>query len=64
MVNDLDYEDIKFPVSRKDFRKIEQENSICINVFCYENDLTFPVYVSDQKFKNSMHLLLISDKPH
>ena len=40
MVNDLDYEGIKFPVSKKDFSKIEQKNNICINVFCYENDLT------------------------
>ena len=35
-------------------------------MFCYENGLTYPVYVSDQKFPNSMDLLLISDenKPH
>ena len=30
---------------------------ICINVFCYENKLTF--YVSNQKFENSMDLLLV-----
>ena len=35
MVNDLDYEGIKFPVSRKYYCKIEQKNNICINVFCY-----------------------------
>ena len=46
MVNDLDYEGIKFPVSKKDYCKIEKKNNICINVFCYENDLTYPVYVS------------------
>ena len=37
MINDLDYEGIKFPVSKKDYCKIERQNKICINVFCYEN---------------------------
>ena len=32
-----------------------------MNVFCYENKLTVPIYVSDQKFENSMDLLLIVD---
>ena len=58
MVNDLDYEGIKFPVSKKDYCKIERQSNVCINVFCYENGLTYPVYVSDQKFHNSMDLLL------
>ena len=44
MVNDLDYVDINFPVSKKDYSKIEKKNNICINVFCYENDLIDPVY--------------------
>ena len=35
------------------------QNNICVNVFCYENELLFPVYVSDKKFKNSMDLLLL-----
>ena len=33
MVNDLDYADIKFPVSDKDYSKIKQNSNICINVF-------------------------------
>ena len=47
MVNDLDYEGIKFPVSKKDYCRIERQNNICINVFFYENNLTYPVYLSD-----------------
>ena len=43
MVNDLDYEGIKFPVSKRDIAKIEKKNNICINVFCYENNLTYLV---------------------
>ena len=31
-------------------------------MFFYENGLTYPVYVSDQKFHNSMDLSLISDE--
>ena len=42
--------------------KLNKNNNICINILCYENELIYPVYVSDQKFKNSMDLLLISDK--
>ena len=42
------------------------KNNICINVFGYENGLVFPIYVSDQKFEDSMDLLLLidDDKSH
>ena len=51
MINDLDYKGIKIPLSKNDFSKIEVTNNIYISVFCYENKLTHPIYVSDQKFK-------------
>ena len=51
MVNDLDYEGIEFPVSKKDFGKIEKKNNICINMFCYENNLVYPIHISDEKFE-------------
>ena len=47
MVNDLDYEGIEFPVCKKDYCKIEQKNNICINVFRFENNLVYPVHISD-----------------
>ena len=31
-------------------------------MFCYENKLTFPIYVSDQKFETSMGLLLVTNE--
>ena len=62
MINKLDYEGIKIPVSKKDYCKIERQNNICINVFCYETGLTYPIYVSNQKFKDCMDLLLISNE--
>ena len=53
-------------MQEKDFNKIEVKNNICINVFGYENELVFPIYVSDQKFEDSMDLLLLidDDKSH
>ena len=52
MVNDLDYEGIEFPVSKKDFKKIKQKKNVCINVFCYETGLIYPLHISDENFKN------------
>ena len=46
MANDLDYEGIKFPVSKKDFRKIEKKT----------------ISVSDEPFKNCKELLMITDE--
>ena len=62
----LNYNKIKFPVEEKDFEKIEVQNNICINVFCYENEMVFPICVSDKKFENYMDLLLLidDDKSH
>ena len=45
----------------KDFSDIETRNNICINLFCYENGLVFPIFVSDQKFENSLDLFLVTD---
>ena len=62
----LNYDRIEFPVEEKDFENIEVQNNICINVFCYENEMVFPIYVSDQKFEDSIDLLLLinEDKSH
>ena len=58
---ELNYNEIEFPVQEKDFNKIETKNNICINVFGYDNRLVFPIYISDQKFEDSMDLLLLID---
>ena len=62
LANDLDYDRVGFHVREKDFSKIETKNNICINVFCYENRLTFPIYISNQKFENSMDFLLVTNE--
>ena len=53
-------------MQEKDFSKIEVKNNICFNVFGYENGMVSPIYVSDQKFEDSMDLLLLidDDKSH
>ena len=33
-VRKRNYERINFPVSKKDYYKIEVQNKVCINVFC------------------------------
>ena len=66
LISDLDYDRIEFPMQEKDFSKIEVKNNICINVFGYEDELVFPIYISDQKCEDSMDLLLLidDDKSH
>ena len=62
MINGIDYDGIKFPVSKKDYCRIGRQGNICINAFCYENNLTDLVYLSDKNFHNYMDLLLITDE--
>ena len=66
LVNNFNYDGVEFPVRENSFSKIEIKNKIGINVYYYESKLTFPVYVSDQQFKNSVDLLQIfdGDKSH
>ena len=33
----LNFDGTEFPIEEKDFEKVEVQNNICINVFCYEN---------------------------
>ena len=53
-------------MQEKDFNKIEVQNNICINVFGYENELVFPIFISEQTFEDPMDLFLIIevDKSH
>ena len=60
MVYDLDYEGIEFPVSGKEFGKIEKKNNVCIIVFCYESN--FILFINQMKnYENCVDLLLITD---
>ena len=54
--------ELDFLFQKKYYCTIERQNNIYVNVFCYENRLTYPFYVSGQKFHNSMDLLLMSNE--
>ena len=57
---------LNFLSLKKIIVRLKKIKNICISVFCYENYLVCPVYVSNEKFKNCMDLLFITDenKPH
>ena len=59
-INQLDYSGIEFPVTTKQYNKIEKQNEININVFGYENK-PYPIYVSKEKYEKHMELLLITE---
>ena len=44
--------ELNLPYKKKILAKLKKKNNICINVFGYENELVFPVEVSDQKFED------------
>ena len=61
LIGGLNYEGIEFPVSQKEYNKIETQNSIRINVFGYEKEQPFPIHISKEKFEDQMNLLLITE---
>ena len=60
-INKLDYSGIEFPVTVKQYNKIENQNQINIYVFGYENKQQYPIYVSKEKYEKHMELLLITE---
>ena len=59
-IEGLNYKWIEFPVSQKQYIKLETQNSIRINVFGYEKGQPFPIHISKEKFEDQMNLLLIT----
>ena len=60
-IEKLDYSSIEFPVTVKQINKIEKQNNICINLFGYEENQKFPIYISKEKYQDHMELLLITE---
>ena len=60
-VEKLDYSGIEFPVSVKQYNKIEKQNNIRVNVFGYEEGQRYPIYLSKEKFYYCLNLLLITE---
>ena len=59
MIEKLDYSGIEFPISKKDYNKIEKKNGIRVNVFGYENKQPFPIHISKEDFEMELNLLLL-----
>ena len=59
-IEKLNYKSITFPVSQKQYSKIEKQNSIRINVFDYEEGQPYPIHISKEKFEDQMNLSLIT----
>ena len=60
-IEKLDYTNIVFPVSQKQYNKIGKQNSIKINVFGYENEQPYSIHISKEMFEDQMNLLLITE---
>ena len=60
-IKNLDYTGIEFPVVVKHYNKIEKQNEISINVFGYEENQPFPIYISKENYQDQMNLLLITE---
>ena len=60
-VDELNYTGITFPVSQKQYQKIEKQSSIKINVFGYEERQPYPIHISKETFEDQMNLLLITE---
>ena len=61
MVQELNYQDVEFPVAIRHYGKIEKQNSINVNVFGYEDKQFYPIRVSKQTNEKVLNLLLITD---
>ena len=49
-------------LSLKRIGKSEKKNNNWIKVFCYENNLVYLVYVPNEKFEDSMDLMMTKDE--
>lgn len=63
--NELNFNNIKFPVSIKDIEKFEKQNeTISVNVYFYEekNSCVYPLRLTKHVKERHIHLLLLSGK--
>ena len=52
---------MEFPISIKDYNKIEVQNSIKVNVFGYEDKQFYPIFVSQGSNEKVLNLLLVTE---
>ena len=54
------YDGITFPVTTKQYKKVEKQNRISINVFSYEKRQAYLIYISKEGYEDMLDLLLIT----
>lgn len=59
-VNEINLTGIEFPMSLNKISKFESQNNISINVFGWEDNEVFPLYVTEKKYNQHVNLILIS----
>ena len=57
----LNYQGVEFPVATKHYGKIEEQNSISINIFGYEDRQFYPIFVSKGSNEKVLNLLLTTE---
>ena len=62
MLVDLIMNELIFLFQRKIIEESKCKKNICINVFYYDNKLTYSIDLSNQRFNNDIDLLLISNE--
>ena len=60
-ISKLNYKNVQFPISLKDYPVIERQNNIKINVFSLENKQPFPIYISKETYKEELNVLLLTE---
>ena len=61
-IENMYYINVIFPVAQKDYRKIEIMNNINISVVGYEKQEPYLVYLSKEKFNDTLNLLITKEK--
>ena len=62
MVQKLNCQGVEFPVSVKDYSRVEAQKSINVNVFGYEDKQFYPIFVSKGSNEKILNLLLITEE--
>ena len=57
----LNFEDVNFPVHKKDYAKMEKQNNISISAFGQEDKIPYRIYAWKQTFEKHVDLLLLSN---
>ena len=61
MSQELNYQGVEFPVATEHYVKNEEQNSINVNVFGYEDKQFYAVFVSKGSNEKVLNVLLITE---